>query len=101
MKLNDLLQTLIAVEPSGFPFLSIYLNAAPNEQGRDGYGIWLNKELSEQAKNYADDSAEAHSFNADVERITNFLENEVEPAAKGIRRQSCRDAELEPIRLGR
>src|SRR4028119_1040716 len=84
MKLNDLMQKLIAVEPSGFPFLSIYLNAEPNEQGRDGYRIWLKTELSEQAKNYAEDSAEGQSFNADVERITKFLENEVEPAANGI-----------------
>jgi len=78
------MQKLVAAEPSGFPFLSIYLNAEPNEQGRDGFGIWLKKELSEQAKNYAEDSAEAQSFNADVERVTIFLENEVEPAANGI-----------------
>lgn len=62
MKLNDLMQTLIAVEPSGFPFLSIYLNAEAYEQGRDPYGIWLKKELSEQAKDY-EESAEAQSFN--------------------------------------
>jgi peptide chain release factor subunit 1 len=84
MKLNELMHKLIEVEPSGFPFLSIYLNAEPNEQGRDGYRIWLKTELSEQAKNYAEDSAEGQSFNADVERITKFLENEVEPAANGI-----------------
>jgi peptide chain release factor subunit 1 len=84
MKLNDLMQKLIAVEPSGFPFLSIYLNAEPNEQGRDAYGVWLRGELSEQAENYEEDSAEAQSFKADVERITNFLENEVEPSANGI-----------------
>jgi peptide chain release factor subunit 1 len=93
MKLNDLLQKLIAVEPSGFPFLSVYLNAEPNEQGRDAYGGWLKRELSEQAENYAQDSAEAESYNADVERIMNFLENEVEPSANGIAIFACSGAD--------
>jgi peptide chain release factor subunit 1 len=93
MKLNDLLQKLIAVEPSGFPFLSVYLNAEPNEQGRDAYGGWLKRELSEQAANYAQDSAEAESFNADVERIMNFLENEVVPSANGIAIFACSGAD--------
>lgn len=84
MKLNDLMQKLAAFEPNDNPFLSIYLNAEPNEQGRDGYAVWLKKELSQQGENYAEDSAEAQSFNADVERIMNFLENEVEPSANGI-----------------
>jgi peptide chain release factor subunit 1 len=93
MKLNDLMQKLSVVEPSGFPFLSIYLNAEPNEQGRDDYGSWLKKELSEHADDYPEDSAEAQSFNADVERITNFLENEVEPAANGIAIFACSGAD--------
>ncbi len=84
MKLNDLMQKLIAVEPSGFPFLSVYLNAEPNEQGRDAYGVWLKNELSEQAESYEEESAEAQSFNADVERINDFIENSVEPSANGI-----------------
>lgn len=89
MKLNNLMQKLAAFEPGSFPFLSIYLNAEAGEQGRDEYDIWLRKELSEQAKNYADESAEAQSFNADVERITNFLENEVESSANGIAIFTC------------
>lgn len=84
MKLNDLLQTLLTVEPSGFPFVSIYLNAESNENGRDDYGIWLRNELAEQAENYAEDSPEAQSFKADTERILNFLDNEVAPSANGI-----------------
>ncbi len=89
MKLNDLMQKLIAVEPSGFPFLSVYLNAEPNEQGRDAYGAWLKRELSEQADNYEEESAEAQSFNADVERINDFIENSVEPSANGIAIFAC------------
>lgn len=89
MKLNDLMQQLIQVEPSGFPFLSIYLNAEPNEQGRDAFGAWLKKEMTEQGKEYEEESAEAQSFNADVERVTNFLENDVEPSANGIAIFAC------------
>lgn len=93
MKLNDLMQKLTAFEPSETPFLSIYLNAEPNEQGRDNYAGWLRKELSEQGKNYAEESAEATSFNADVERITNFLDNSIEPAANGIAIFACSGAD--------
>lgn len=84
MKLTELLETLAAFEPVETPFLSVYLNAEPNEQGRDAYGAWLKKELSEHAKNYAEDSPEADSFAANVERINDFIENSVEPSANGI-----------------
>ncbi len=84
MKLKELIEKLTAFEPVETPFLSIYLNAEPNEQGRDDYLAWLKKELSEQGKDYAEESLEAMSYNADVERITNFLENNVQPNANGI-----------------
>ena len=84
MKLNNLIQTLTAIEPKETPFLSIYLNADPSEQSGNNYATWIKNELSEMAENYADDSVEAVSFNADVERILEFLENEIEPSASGI-----------------
>ena len=84
MKLNNLIQTLTAIEPTETPFLSIYLNADPAEQSGNNYATWIKNELSEMAENYADDSVEAVSFNADVERILEFLENEIKPSASGI-----------------
>jgi peptide chain release factor subunit 1 len=93
MKLNELMQTLAAFEPNGFPVLSIYLNAGANQQGRDDFGIWLKNELAEHAANYAEDSPEAESFNADVKQINEFLENSVEPSANGIAIFACSAAD--------
>jgi len=93
MKLNALMQKLIAFEPNGFPVLSIYLNAESNQQGRDDYRIWLKNELSEYMEEFEDESAEAESFQADVERINNFIESEIAPSANGIAIFACSAAE--------
>ncbi len=93
MKLNDLMQKLAAFEPNGFPVLSIYLNAEANQQGRDDYGVWLKKELSVHADNYEEETPEAESFNADIERINNFTESEVAPSANGIAIFACSGAD--------
>jgi peptide chain release factor subunit 1 len=93
MKLNDLMQKLAAFEPNGFPVLSIYLNAEANQLGRDDFGVWLKRELSEQADNYEEESAEAQSFSADVERINNFIENELLPSTNGIAIFACSAAD--------
>ena len=92
MNFNKLVEKLTAVEPNGFPVLSIYLDARANEQGRDAFQIWLKKELSEHGEDYTEDSAEAQSFEKDTERIWNFLENEVEPQANGIAVFACSGA---------
>ncbi len=89
MNLNKLMQKLIAFEPNGSPFISIYLNAEANEQGRDEFGIWLKKVLSVRRKGFKEDSEEIKSFDKDVERILNFAENEVDAAANGIAIFAC------------
>jgi peptide chain release factor subunit 1 len=83
------MQKLIAFEPNGSPFISIYLNAEANEQGRDEFGIWLKKVLSVRRKGFKEDSEEIKSFDKDIERILNFAENEVDAAANGIAIFAC------------
>ena len=89
MKLNDLVQKLAAFEPSGFPVVSLYLDAKANENGREGYGSWLKKEISELSENYEEDSAEAQSLKSDVEKIQQFLETEADESANGIAIFAC------------
>ncbi|CAN5713043.1 hypothetical protein BH24ACI2_BH24ACI2_00520 [soil metagenome] len=92
MNLNKLMQKLIAFEPNGSPFISIYLNAEANEQGRDEFGIWLKKVLSMRRKGFKEDSEEIKSFDKDIERILNFAEKEVDAAANGIAIFACHGA---------
>jgi peptide subunit release factor 1 (eRF1) len=89
MSLSNLVEKLTGFEPSGFPFITIYLNAGANENGRDAYGAWLRNELSGSAGNFKEESPEAESYNRDVERILNFIDTQVEPSANGIAIFAC------------
>lgn len=72
------------MEPDGHPFFSIYLNAEAGQNGRDTFPIWLKKPLSEEEQKYKEDEAQMERFGSAAERIRNFVENEVDPAANGI-----------------
>ena len=89
MSLSNLIEKLAAFEPSGFPFVTVYLNAEANENGRDAYGAWLRTELANQGANYEEDSTEGQSFKQDVERILNFIDTQVNPAANGLAIFAC------------
>ena len=84
MKLTNLIKTLGAFEPDGYPFLSIYLNAEPNDTGREDYPIWLKKALSDQGQPYKDNPEEAKRFEDVVDKINSYLDAEADPAANGI-----------------
>ena len=84
MKLNSLVEKLAAFEPSGAPFISLYLNAEVNQNGREDYPIWLRNELRAQVQDLEEDGEELRAFNETFERINNFLEKEADNAANGI-----------------
>lgn len=84
MKLNNLVEKLAAFEPSGAPFISLYLNAEANNQGRDAYQTWLKNSFRDEAENYEEESEEAVFFAEATERINNFLETQADDAANGI-----------------
>jgi peptide subunit release factor 1 (eRF1) len=84
MKLNSLVEKLAAFEPSGAPFVSLYLNAESNSQGRDEYQTWLKNSIRDEAENFEEESEEALFFAETVERINAFLDGEAIEAANGI-----------------
>src|ERR1051325_221911 len=102
MTLDELLDRLASFEPTGFPFISIYLNAEPDQHGSDNFQAFLRKELSERAKSYPANSAERQSFELDKERILNYIENEVQPQANGVAIFACAAADdfFEAVQLG-
>lgn len=93
MKLNNLLDKLIAFEASGFPVLTVYMSSEANEQGRDDFNVWLKKELSDLSDRYGEESPEAESVRQDIKRIFDFVEKEVEPSAEGMAIFACFGAE--------
>ncbi len=84
MKITKLIEKLGSMEPDGMPFFSIYLNAEAGQNGRDTFPIWLKKPLSDEEQKYKEDEGELAKFNGAAERIQDFVENEVDPAANGI-----------------
>ena len=103
MNLNKLMEKLTDFEPNGSPFISIYLNAEPDNQGRDKFDSWLKKVLSMRTKGFDENSAELESYEKDVERIMNFAENEVTTRQTALRflPAAARTSFLKPSSLTR
>lgn len=94
MALSELMDRLTAFQPTGFPVISLYLNAQADQHGRDSYDLFVRKELGERAKTFETGSAERESFDRDAERIIKFLEEEARPSANGIAIFACAAADF-------
>jgi peptide chain release factor subunit 1 len=89
MTLTEQLERLAAIEPSPYPVISLYLNAQPNERGRDQHQPFVRKELKARAATYPPRSSERAMLDRDLERIAAFLESNVEPSANGVAIFAC------------
>jgi peptide subunit release factor 1 (eRF1) len=99
--LDELLTRLAEFEPTGFPVISLYLNAEADQHGQTSFAPFVRKEMGEKAKGFPKGSAERESFEADAERIATFLEKEVAPQANGLAVFACSAADLfESAQLG-
>lgn len=86
--LREHLDRLSSFEPSeDAPVLSLYLDAQPDQHGRDNYDAWLRKTLSDRARTFKSDAR--HSFDQDVERITTFLAEDARRSANGLAIFAC------------
>jgi peptide chain release factor subunit 1 len=94
MKLTNLLKRLAEYQPDGTPFVSIYLDASPNQVGRDGYDVWLRNEIAGTRGQFEEDTPERAAFEAVIERINAFLESDKEESANGIAIFSSMDGEF-------
>jgi peptide chain release factor subunit 1 len=91
---------LAALEPSPVPVLSLYLNLAPNQHGRDDYDAFIRKVIPERMKGLPQPSAARDSFERDHERITAYLEQGVLQSANSLAIFACAGADLfETIQL--
>ena len=100
MTLIDQLQRLAAIEPSPYPVVSLYLNTQPGQQGRDRHQVFVRKELKNRTATYPPRSGEREMLDRDFERISTFLDSNVEPSANGVAVFACDAASLfETIQL--
>ena len=93
LTLMDQLDELVAFEPNGFPFISLYLNMQPDQHGRDNFKSFVRKEFNAKAKSFAAESLELASFERDTSRIRAYLRDEVRPSANGLAVFACAGAD--------
>jgi peptide subunit release factor 1 (eRF1) len=77
-------EKLAAYEPQSVPVVSLYLNLAPDQHGRDNYDAFVRKAFAEHLKAFKESSAERASLERDQERISTYLSEEVNRAANGL-----------------
>ena len=94
MTLHAQLDRLAAFEQSPYPVISLYLNTQPDGRGRDQFQTFVRKELKARAQTYPPRSTEREMLERDMERITTYLENDLQPSANGVAIFACDAAEL-------
>jgi peptide chain release factor subunit 1 len=94
MAVKEQLDRLAAFEPAPYPVVSLYLNTQPGQTGRDQFHTFVRKEFSARAKTYPAGSPERESLDKDLERISSFLDNQIDPAANGVAVFACSAGEL-------
>lgn len=92
--LSQRLQVLAATEPSPFPVVSLYLNLAPGQNGRENFDSFVRKAFADRAKGLPVDSPERESFEKDHERIRAYLDSEINRSSQGVAIFACASADL-------
>src|SRR5919198_2232234 len=94
MVLTEQLDRLAAFEPAPYPVVSLYLNTQPNQHGRDNYQVFTKKEFKARQQTYGTNTPERDSLEHDIERITRYLDTELQPSAHGVAIFACHAGEL-------
>lgn len=93
------LDRLAAFDGGPFPVLSLYLNAQPNQHGRDHFDTFLRVELADRLRTYPAEAPERQSLEQDHARIAEYLQT-IDRSANGIAIFACSAARLfEAIQL--
>ncbi len=86
---NNLLDRLVAFEPTPFPVISLYLNTQADQNGRDNFDSFVRREFKARAKNWTMNTPERESFDRDSERISGYLRDELRASSNGTAIFAC------------
>ena len=97
--LRDQLDRLTAFQPTDAPVLSLYLDMRAGQHGRPNYDAFLRKTFSERSRVLK--GAARQGFDADVEKITAYLGEQVRRSAQGLAIYACsgQDGFFESVQL--
>lgn len=88
------LDRLARMEPTPFPFVSLYLDARPDSRGKDNYGAFVRKELRRRIDGFELRSTEREGFERDAASIERWLAVEARPSANGFAIFACSAAKF-------
>lgn len=91
--LSTQLDRLAEFEGTTAPFISLYLNAQPNDRGRDQFETFLKSELRGRAASYDLDTPARDSVERDIQRIEAYIASELQPSANGVAIFACAAAD--------
>ena len=94
MTLSEQLDRLAAFEATPYPVVSLYLNTQPDSHGKDRFQTFVRKEFKARARTFPQNSPERDSLDRDLERISRYLETQVNPASNGVALFACAAADL-------
>jgi peptide chain release factor subunit 1 len=89
MDLDALLDRLAAVDPTDQPFISLYVDARPDNTGRPHWGPVVRKELTERARAFGERTTARTAYDADAERILGWLDAAPRASAQGFAIFAC------------
>jgi peptide subunit release factor 1 (eRF1) len=101
--IDEPFERLLAFEPVALPVVSVYLNAQPDQHGRDQEMMpYLQREFKALARTWSASSEERKSFDRDVEKILAYVEDKIDPAANGVAIFACHGADdfFEALQFG-
>jgi peptide subunit release factor 1 (eRF1) len=94
MPVSDQLSRLAAFGPVPYPVVSLYLNTQPGPTGRDQFATFVRKEFTARAQAFAPNSPDREHLDQDFQKISRYLETELQPAANGVAIFACSAGEL-------
>jgi peptide chain release factor subunit 1 len=94
MELQPLIDRLAEFPSGNGPFVNVYIDARPDQVGRDKYRAFVRTELKARAATYPERSPERQNIERDAERIMAWLGTEVRPQANGIAIFACTAADF-------
>lgn len=93
MEMTNQLKELTEFTSNGLPVISLYLNTQADQTGHANFEPFIRKELKRAVQSYPAGSTERQSIEADVERIRNYLDTELQPSTKGVAIFTCNGAD--------
>lgn len=88
MREFNFLSRLLEVQPSSSPFVSVYLNTEPNQNGRKDFDVFLKKQFKDHLTVLEEGTERRKSIETDAERISDFLGG-LDPSVRGVAAFAC------------